>query len=312
MERMNLDDNVFLDGLPSFDDCSDSGRSYGGMAGVKRGVLIDGEAYMIKYPDNLRAKQIKNADTSYGNNPIAEHLGSRIYEAFGIPVHKTLLGVRNGKLVVACKDFTFPTTKLTEMREIMVSSAEEFIDEIDPSALATTRELGDYIKCLREWNTPFPSLSQDLEKRLWITLVVDALIGNPDRNNGNWGVCTDKVTGLSTLAPVYDNGNSLNFRLSERQITDILLDDVAFNRLATGDVRSWFTLGGHTINIFKLLKNKQEYKDELIGAIRYVVSHGSSDVFCSLVDRVEVLSTVKKDFYVKLLGARFAFLTQCL
>ena len=37
--------------------------------------------------------------------PLSEYLGSHIYSILGYPAHETILGVRDGLLVVACKDF---------------------------------------------------------------------------------------------------------------------------------------------------------------------------------------------------------------
>ena len=46
-----------------------------------------------------------------------------------------------------------------------------------------------------------------VRERFWDMFVVDALIKNPDRNNGNWGVLWDGAG--YALAPVYGNGSSL-------------------------------------------------------------------------------------------------------
>lgn len=55
-----------------------------------------------------------------------------------------------------------------------------------------------------------------LETHFWDMFVVDALIGNPDRNNGNWGLLyTEKG---SVISPVYDNGNAFRNKASDRQL----------------------------------------------------------------------------------------------
>lgn len=48
---------------------------------------------------------MKNINLSYSNSPVCEYIGSKIYELIGMPVHNTILGVRNEKIVVACEDF---------------------------------------------------------------------------------------------------------------------------------------------------------------------------------------------------------------
>lgn len=76
--------------------------NYGGKSGFKYGVIIDGERWMIKFPGRDKKN---NHIPSYTTSSLCEYMGSHIYELLGIPVHETRLGVRNGKIVVACKDF---------------------------------------------------------------------------------------------------------------------------------------------------------------------------------------------------------------
>ena len=64
--------------------------SYGGMAGSKDGILINGEEWMLKYPKSL--SQMEGNNASYSTSPLSEYLGSHIYEILGYNVHQTLLG----------------------------------------------------------------------------------------------------------------------------------------------------------------------------------------------------------------------------
>lgn len=84
-------------------DLSIRAGSYGGRAGDKDGITINGEYYIVKYPKSTKSMNVK--DMSYTTAPLSEYLGSKIYEVLGIDIHETMLGIRNGKLVVACKDF---------------------------------------------------------------------------------------------------------------------------------------------------------------------------------------------------------------
>ena len=40
-------------------------------------------------------------------------------------MHETILGYRNGKIVCACKDFTFPNGRLFEFKEIKNSLSDD-------------------------------------------------------------------------------------------------------------------------------------------------------------------------------------------
>ena len=51
-----------------------------GLLGVKRVLFFFmDEPWLIKYPDNLKEKNLENVDESYGNNPVAEFIGSGVY-----------------------------------------------------------------------------------------------------------------------------------------------------------------------------------------------------------------------------------------
>ena len=147
------------------------------------------------------------SDLSYTTSPLSEYLGSHIYEMLDIPVHETKMGYRNGKVVVGCKDFCAAGTKLLEMRTIknaFLSETEEQV--VDVEAVSKT---GDQVslEAQRLYLTYNPLLQHvpEASKRFWDMVVVDILIDNNDRNNGNWGLLINESSGTYTLAPVFDN-----------------------------------------------------------------------------------------------------------
>ena len=87
---------------------------YGGTAGRKMGITYEGKDFLLKFPGNLKEQQMKNINLSYSNSPVCEYIGSKIYEIVGLPVHNTILGTRNNKIVVACEDFLEKEDKLYE------------------------------------------------------------------------------------------------------------------------------------------------------------------------------------------------------
>ena len=60
---------------------SDKNGAYGGAAGRKDGIIIDGEKWLIKYPKNL--SQMEGSNASYSTAPLSEYLGSHIYKIIG-------------------------------------------------------------------------------------------------------------------------------------------------------------------------------------------------------------------------------------
>ena len=53
---------------------------------------------------------------------------------------------------------------------------------------------------------------------------MDALIGNWDRHNGNWGFLYNAHTDEMELAPVYDCGSSL-YPQADEKIMEMVLSD---------------------------------------------------------------------------------------
>ena len=74
----------------------DGGRFYSG-AERKKSILINGNAYLVKFQ--------KNSEVGLTYSHVSEYLGSHIFQAIGIPVQETFLGTYQGKNVVVMKDF---------------------------------------------------------------------------------------------------------------------------------------------------------------------------------------------------------------
>ena len=190
---------------------------YGGAAGSKEGIIINNEFWLIKFPKNT--KSMRNVDISYTNSPLCEYIGSHIYEILGYKTHKTILGVRNDKLVVACKDFTDPNTMLAEIRTIKNYVNEELseklgveLDETGSNHFVDLPTLMIHIE-----NNPILKALPNLEQHFFEQMIIDVYINNSDRNNGNWGVLRHFDGSPDVIAPVYDNGGSFQNKLSEQK-----------------------------------------------------------------------------------------------
>lgn len=105
-------------------ECPKNGLFYGGRAGQKEGIPIEGEPWTAKYPrttGDLKGRR----PPSYASSPVSERIGSRVHASLGIPAQVTELGYRSGKIMCACKDFTFPDARLFEFDEIKNSLSDE-------------------------------------------------------------------------------------------------------------------------------------------------------------------------------------------
>ncbi|MDO4396775.1 MAG: CtkA family protein, partial [Clostridia bacterium] len=191
-------------------ELSNRNGMYGGNAGSKDGILIDGEYWIVKYPKSTKfLSGDKRELGSYSTAPLSEFIGSNIYAILGYDVHETILGYRNNKIVVACKDFCeSENVFLREFRTIkniynkdVESMIEEHLSSTSSSNSLEIEELRIHLKY-----NPILSKIEGITERFWDCVVVDAFIANNDRNNGNWGLLVENNE--YKLAPIFDNGAS--------------------------------------------------------------------------------------------------------
>lgn len=205
---------------------SERNGTYGGKAGSKESIVIDGEYWIVKYPQ--RTQGMRGMLVSYTTAPLSEYIGSHIYDILDIDVHKTELGTRNGKLVVACKDFCKAEGSLREIRTIKNIYNEKLNKQLEaslsPASDSRLVNLEDIMIHL-DLNPVLQQVS-DIKERFWEQMIVDALINNNDRNNGNWGVMYED--GMYRLAPVFDNGAAFNNKLPDSKLSEYLGDFAKF------------------------------------------------------------------------------------
>jgi hypothetical protein len=78
----------------------------------KHAIMMDGRHYMLKL--RKRLKETANPlQAGYASNPASEHIGCEVFRSVGLPVQKTVLGLYEGSLAVACEDFILNDAALT-------------------------------------------------------------------------------------------------------------------------------------------------------------------------------------------------------
>ena len=267
-------------------------KTYAGANGSKISVLYNDELYMLKFP----AVPAINKQMSYANGCISEYLGCHIFESIGIPVQKTLLGTytKNGKqkIVVACKDFTADGLVLQDF-----ASLKNTIIDSEHNGYGT--ELSDIVKTLQEQTAIDPKI---LTEWFWDMFIVDALIGNWDRHNGNWGFLYNTVTDEISLAPIYDCGSCL-FPQANEEIMQKTLDDPAelevriFERPLSG-IRK----GGQKIQYFKFISSL-ENKD-CNRALKRILPKIDMEKIYKIIEATPFISDLQKEFYKTILRER--------
>lgn len=284
--------------------------SYGGMAGDKDGILINGEYWIIKYPK--AAREFENSiDMSYTTSPLSEYIGSHIYDILGIPVHDTILGMRNDKLVVACKDFCKTRGQLMEMRTIKNAANRqlESILEHEMHYSSTGERVNLNELMLHLDNNPVLLKCRDVKEYFWNMVIVDILIDNNDRNSGNWGVLFDEQADEYTLAPVYDNGNSFLNKTNERKL-ETILNDPHRNQQYAGS-RTAYDFNGNVMSAKKMLK--LENTDLQMAIVRMVpkIKEKLDDIRQMIQNipekykKFDIISINRKKVYIESVDVRF-------
>ncbi len=288
--------------LINFDDFQQNQRMYGGTAGRKMGITYNGKDYLLKFPGNLKDHKMKNINLSYSNSPVCEYIGSKIYELVGLPVHNTILGTRNGKIVVACEDFLKDGDRLYEFDKIKVTFEPHFLDSNGNETNGIGVDLYEIMMTLQEH--PFLQNISGVEEHFWNMFVMDALIGNTDRNNSNWGIILRK-SGSKEIAPVYDNGNCLNSKWDDEKM-QIVMDDVdKIEAEAYKARRCIYELQGKKINPYHIIESmKYQECSDVVRKLTPKIESCMSRIRI-MIEEIPVLSEIQKHFFTLIIQKRY-------
>ena len=277
-------------------------KMYGGTAGRKIGIRYEGNDYILKFPGNLKEQNMKNIQVSYSNSPICEYIGSRIYAILGIPVHETILGERKGKVVTACRDFLNEGEKLYEFDKIKVTYEPHFLDSNGSETNGNGVDLYEILMTIEEH--PFLKGVESIKERFWDMFVVDSLIGNPDRNNNNWGIIV-LPDGTKRIAPVYDNGNCLNCKWDVRKMEAVLSDTKTIEIESYKGRRCIFEIKGKAINPYHLMES-MKYEDCSKSVKRLVpIIEEKLEKIRQLIEEIPVISDIQKEYYKTMIETRY-------
>ena len=268
-------------------------RAYNGANGKKVAILFQGEPWILKFPPNVTSRP---NEQSYSNSCFSEHLGSSIYRLLKVPCQETMLGTYvNGKtkIVCACKDFTHPGVRLYDFCSIKNTV-------IDSETGGTGTELSDILDTIEHQSFVDPAL---VYERFWQMFVVDALIGNFDRHNGNWGFLVDENTQTSSLAPVFDCGSCLLPQADDRIMQLCLDDEDEMNARIYTFPTSMIKQDDRKINYFDFL-HAPDMPQGLRSALDQLRSRIQALDFNALVEGTPFLTPLQRQFYIQYLTRR--------
>lgn len=254
----------------------------------KKTLIYDSKRYLVKFPDPIREK---NKNISYINNAYSEYVGSNIFRIVGFKVQNTILGKYkyngNDKIVCACEDFTDEENELYEFESIALSSNPD-------------KKIGTEVEDIMEVIQTNRMICSDTSKMFWKMFIIDALIGNTDRHNGNWGFLINVKTQKIEFSPIYDCGSCLNPLLEDTEIEK--LDEIAIKNLAINCYSCLRENGKRInyINYIKKMKNK-----ECNDAIKEIFLDIKINEINKFIDEIEGISNIRKAFYKSIINYRY-------
>lgn len=262
-------------------------NEFGGSDRKKTVILANNNRkYLLKLPDPTREKG-KKEELSYINNVFSEYIGCMIAKSIGIPVQDVVLGEytfeNSGKTVPACA--------CGDIRR-----GNEILYEIDKQELSSFMD-GRGIKetTFESANEMFSTLEKyglnekELEEFYFDTFVFDALIGNTDRHNGNWGFLMAPDS-PARIAPVYDCGSSLFPVASDDMIEQANIQNVALGTYSAIRDENLRRINYH--EIFTKAENEQVNK-----ALKRMFPRINIGTIYGIIDSTPYLSDIRRGFY---------------
>ena len=255
----------------------------------KKTLIYNNKKYLVKFPDPIREK---NKNISYINNAFSEYVGSNIFKICGFETQNTILGKykykEKEKIVCACEDFTDDEHILYEFENLALST--------NPDKKIET-ELSDIMEVIEE-NKMINTI--ETKEKFWEMFVIDSLIGNTDRHNGNWGFLLNKKTGKVSFSPIYDCGSCLNPMLEDEELKK--MNETELKNLAI-NCYSCIKENGKKINYMSYIKQRKN--SECNNAIKRIFSNIDINKIIEFIDKIETLSKVRKEFYKNIIDCRY-------
>ena len=197
------------------------------------------------------------------------------------------------KIVCACKDFTRPGVRLYDFCSIKNTV-------IDSETGGTGTELSDILETIERQSFVDPVI---VYERFWQMFVVDALLGNFDRHNGNWGFLVEEDTQISSLAPVFDCGSCLLPQADDSIMQRCLEDEDEMNARIYTFPTSMIKQNNKKINYFDFL-HASDMPQGLRSALDQLLQRIQALDFHALVNSTPYLTPLQRQFYIQYLTRR--------
>lgn len=257
----------------------------------KKTMILNNKKYLVKFPDPNRSPKL---DISYINNVYSEYIGTKIFEMCGFTTQKVSLGKydKDGKLryVCGCEDFTDDNTKLVEFEKIENASIEPNPHKI---------ELKDIFRMIESEN--YNINKEELKKQFWDMFIIDCLIGNPDRHNGNWGFLKNTKEDL-IFSPIYDCGSCLFSTFTDEEIQECLNDNKKM-RDCIKNTSSAIIDNKAKIKYYEFITSLKN--EDCNNALKRVYNKIDLNKILMFIDDIDIITNTRKEFYKQIIKRKY-------
>lgn len=146
---------------------------------------------------------------------------------------------------------------------------------------------------------------EETKNKFWEMFVIDSLIGNTDRHNGNWRFLLNKATGKVSFSPIYDCGSCLNPMLDDEKMQEI--NEVELKNLA---INCYSCLKENSKKINYMSYIKQMKNEECNRAICRIFNNIKINEIEKFIDEIECMSEIRKNFYKQVIKLRYSIIKE--
>lgn len=280
--------------LIDFSNCKvDNTRIYRGANGKKIGIEYNDEIYMLKFPALGKAE-----DISYSNSAISEYISCKIFNSIGIKAQETILGVYrkndNEKMACACKDFTINDNELIEFAQVKNGVL------LDSPSNGYGIELYEVLSAIDE-QTLMPT--EMVKQYFWRMFIVDALLGNFDRHNGNWGFLINRKNNKIDFSPIFDCGSCLYPQLTDELMEEYLYNNEELEKRVYVFPNSALKINNVKVNYYDFIKNAKN--NDCQKALQDILPKINMQEINAIIEETPGITETRKSFYKKILKMRY-------
>lgn len=276
--------------IRDFSDCKINLKAYNGANGNKISIIFNNEVYLLKF-----APIKKNSEGKFSKSfsSICEFISSQISKSLGVFTHEVSLGIYNDEIVAVCKDFTYENG-------IQKYNFYDFfsIKNTTPSnKSAKDCELSEILKACDE---QIFIRSEILKEHFWDMFIVDSLLGNFDRHNGNWGLLVGDNECI--ISPVFDYGSCLYPLLTQNDMQKILKNPKEIDERIYTFPNSAIKLNGKKINLKDFFTNNND--ENFIKSFRKIYPKIDFKKINNIIEQIPVITDIQKEFYKMIIKKR--------